>query len=165
MKRNENPLMLIEDWRKTFSMPVRKEPTVPSLSEQNLASKLIQEELDELKEAMKNNDMIEIADACGDLLFVVMQAINIHGLDASKLIEIVYNSNMSKLANTEDEAQDSIINYIRHKGVNAHYEKLGDKFAIKRTVDKKLLKAISFKEPEWEKDYPELKNPNYEAND
>lgn len=163
MKKNENPLALIEDWREKFSMPVRKEPTVPSLSEQKLALKLIQEELNELEVAIKNDDMIEIADACGDLLFVVVQAINIHGLDASRLIEIVYNSNMSKLADTEYEAQNSVMKYIKD-GVNAHYEKVGDKFAIKRTADNKLLKAISFKEPEWEKDYPELKNPDYETN-
>ena len=152
-----NPLQKIEHWRETFGMPVRKTPVIPDRKEQELSVSLIEEELDELIYAINEEDLVEIADACGDLLFVVMQALNIHGLDVERVIDIVYNSNMSKMASTEEEAIESVENY-HTKGVESFYEKRDGRYAILRTNDGKLLKAVSFKEPLWEKDYPELLN-------
>ena len=58
---------------------------------------LIQEELDELKEAMTKNDLLEVADALTDLLYVTYGAGHAFGIDLDKCFNEVQNSNMSKL--------------------------------------------------------------------
>jgi predicted HAD superfamily Cof-like phosphohydrolase len=58
---------------------------------------LIKEELDELKEAMENKDLLEVADALTDILYVTYGAGHAFGIDLDKCFEEVQNSNMSKL--------------------------------------------------------------------
>ena len=58
---------------------------------------LIKEELDELKEAMDNNDLLEVADALTDILYVTYGAGHAFGIDLDKCFDEVQNSNMSKL--------------------------------------------------------------------
>jgi len=58
---------------------------------------LIKEELDELQEAMKNNDLLEVADALTDILYVTYGAGHAFGIDLDKCFDEVQNSNMSKL--------------------------------------------------------------------
>jgi NTP pyrophosphatase (non-canonical NTP hydrolase) len=146
---------LIEDWRNKFSLPVRKTPQLVNLDEQNLCLSLIDEELNELRDAFKSNNLVEVADACGDLLFVVMQAINVSGLDANKLISIIYESNMSKSCKTEEEAIATQEKYMKEKGVETFID-FKELFFVKRKTDGKLLKSINFKEPQWKEKYPEL---------
>ena len=63
----------------------------------NLRIDLIKEELDELKEAMNNNDLLEVADALTDILYVTYGAGHAFGIDLDKCFDEVQNSNMSKL--------------------------------------------------------------------
>ena len=60
---------------------------------------MIEEELNELKEAIKNNDIVEVADALTDILYVTYGAGHAFGIDLDKCFEEVQNSNMSKLDN------------------------------------------------------------------
>ena len=60
---------------------------------------LIEEELTELKEAIKNNDIKEVADALTDILYVTYGAGHAFGLNLDKCFEEVQNSNMSKIGN------------------------------------------------------------------
>ena len=147
----------IKHWRETFGLPNRETPQVVTLEESNLAFNLIVEETSELKHALhpESNwffykpNLAEIADAIGDLYFVVTQAAMIHGLDPEMLIDRVYKSNMSKLCLTEQEAVDSVKAYT-DKEISTYYTQLPDgKFIIKRTVDNKVLKGINFFEPDW----------------
>ena len=57
----------------------------------------LQEELDELKEAMNNNDLLEVADALTDILYVTYGAGHAFGINLDKCFDEVQNSNMSKL--------------------------------------------------------------------
>jgi predicted HAD superfamily Cof-like phosphohydrolase len=147
----------IKHWRETFGLPNRKTPQVTNLDEADLAYRLIAEEADELRCALypEGNEfeyepnLAEIADAIGDLYFVVTQAAMIHGLDPEMLIDRVYKSNMSKLCHTEQEAVNSVKAYT-DKEISTYYTQLPDgKFIIKRTVDNKVLKGINFFEPDW----------------
>ena len=63
----------------------------------NLRINLINEELEEFKEAIKNNDLKEVADALTDILYVTYGAGHAFGVDLDKCFEEVQNSNMSKL--------------------------------------------------------------------
>ena len=67
---------------------------------------LIEEELDELKTAMKNKDLLEVADALTDILYVTYGAGHAFGINLDKCFEEVQNSNMSKL----DESGKPIYN-------------------------------------------------------
>lgn len=145
----------IKHWRQTFGLPNRETPQIPDEEDQHLAVKLIQEEALELIDAIWPDDMSgskldQIADAIGDLYFVVTQAAMIHGLDPEMLIDRVYTSNMSKLCLTEQEAVNSVKAYT-DKEISTYYTQLPDgKFIIKRTVDNKVLKGINFFEPDWD---------------
>ncbi|MDC0352956.1 nucleoside triphosphate pyrophosphohydrolase family protein [Candidatus Pelagibacter sp.] len=82
---------------KTFGQEVKTNPSFSGDKINKLRIDLIKEELDELQEAMKNNDLLEVADALTDILYVTYGAGHAFGIDLDKCFEEVQNSNMSKL--------------------------------------------------------------------
>ena len=82
---------------KTFGQEVKIKPSFSSDKINKLRIDLIKEELDELQEAMKNNDLLEVADALTDILYVAYGAGHAFGIDLDKCFDEVQNSNMSKL--------------------------------------------------------------------
>ena len=82
---------------KTFGQEVKDKPAFSSDKINKLRIDLIKEELKELTEAMKNNDLLEVADALTDILYVTYGAGHAFGIDLDKCFEEVQNSNMSKL--------------------------------------------------------------------
>ena len=88
---------LVGDFMEAFGQDVQFEPTWPDFNTRELRLELIQEELDELSDAVADRDMIQIADALTDLLYVVYGAGHAFGLDLDECFEEVHRSNMSKL--------------------------------------------------------------------
>ena len=82
---------------KTFGQEVKSKPSFSTDKINKLRLDLIKEELDELKEAMDNKDLLEVADALTDILYVTYGAGHAFGIDLDKCFEEVQNSNMSKL--------------------------------------------------------------------
>ena len=82
---------------KIFGQEVKSKPSFSSDKINKLRIDLIKEELDELQEAMKNNDLLEVADALTDILYVTYGAGHAFGIDLDKCFDEVQNSNMSKL--------------------------------------------------------------------
>ena len=82
---------------KTFGQEVKTKPSFSSDKINKLRIDLIKEELEELKEAMKNNDLLEVADALTDILYVTYGAGHAFGINLDKCFDEVQNSNMSKL--------------------------------------------------------------------
>ena len=82
---------------KTFGQEVKSSPSFSTDKINKLRIDLIKEELDELQEAMKNNDLLEVADALTDILYVTYGAGHAFGIDLDKCFDEVQNSNMSKL--------------------------------------------------------------------
>ena len=82
---------------KTFGQEVKTKPSFSSDKINKLRIDLIKEELDELQEALKNNDLLEVADALTDILYVTYGAGHAFGVDLDKCFDEVQNSNMSKL--------------------------------------------------------------------
>jgi len=87
----------VEEFMSTFGQEVRKSPELPKKEEQALRVELIEEELSELKEGIKNGDIIEIADALTDILYVTYGAGHTFGINLDKCFAEVQRSNMSKL--------------------------------------------------------------------
>ena len=84
---------------KTFGQDVKTKPSFSTDKINKLRLDLIKEELDELTEAMNNKDLLEVADALTDILYVTYGAGHAFGIDLDKCFEEVQNSNMSKLGN------------------------------------------------------------------
>ena len=82
---------------KTFGQEVKDKPTFSTDKINKLRLDLIKEELNELTEAMNNKDLLEVADALTDILYVTYGAGHAFGIDLDKCFEEVQNSNMSKL--------------------------------------------------------------------
>ena len=82
---------------KTFGQEVKTKPSFSSDKINKLRIDLIKEELDELQEALKNNDLLEVADALTDILYVTYGAGHAFGINLDKCFDEVQNSNMSKL--------------------------------------------------------------------
>ncbi len=83
---------------KTFGQEVKNKPSLSTDKINQLRVSLIKEELDELKEAIDNKDLLEVADALTDLLYVTYGAGHAFGINLDKCFEEVQNSNMSKLS-------------------------------------------------------------------
>ena len=82
---------------KTFGQDVKDKPSFSSDKVNKLRINLIKEELDELTVAVKNRDLLEVADALTDILYVTYGAGHAFGIDLDKCFDEVQNSNMSKL--------------------------------------------------------------------
>ena len=82
---------------KTFGQEIKNKPAFSSDKINKLRFNLIKEELDELKEAIENKDLLEVADALTDILYVTYGAGHAFGIDLDKCFDEVQNSNMSKL--------------------------------------------------------------------
>ena len=82
---------------KTFGQEVKTKPSLSNEKINKLRIDLIKEELDELETAMNNKDLLEVADALTDILYVTYGAGHAFGIDLDKCFEEVQNSNMSKL--------------------------------------------------------------------
>ena len=87
----------VKIFMETFGQEVKIKSSFNTDKVNKLRYDLIKEELDELKEAMENKDLLEVADALTDILYVTYGAGHAFGIDLDKCFEEVQNSNMSKL--------------------------------------------------------------------
>ena len=87
----------VKKFMETFGQEIKEKAEFPSDKITSLRHDLIKEELNELKEAMDNNDIKEVADALTDILYVTYGAGHAFGINLDKCFEEVQNSNMSKL--------------------------------------------------------------------
>ncbi len=87
----------VKTFMQTFGQEVKLKPSFSTEKINDLRYSLIQEELDELKQAIENKDLLEVADALTDILYVTYGAGHAFGIDLDSCFEEVQNSNMSKL--------------------------------------------------------------------
>ena len=96
----------VKTFMETFGQEVKTKPSFSTDKINHLRYDLIKEELEELKVAMENKDLLEVADALTDILYVTYGAGHAFGIDLDKCFEEVQSSNMSKL----DENRNPIYN-------------------------------------------------------
>jgi predicted HAD superfamily Cof-like phosphohydrolase len=85
------------EFMNVFGQETLTRPTLPNSDLAGLRLDLIQEEVDELREGLANQDIVEIADALTDILYVVYGAGHAFGIDLDKCYQEVHRSNMTKL--------------------------------------------------------------------
>ena len=87
----------VKIFMKTYGQEIKEMPEFPEQKVIDLRISLIKEELDEFQEALKEKNLIEVADALTDLLYVTYGAGHAFGIDLDKCFAEVQRSNMSKL--------------------------------------------------------------------
>jgi len=135
----------------------RTNPSQVTPEERELILSLIEEEKEELREALLTNDREAILDAVVDLYWVASNIIPAAGITLEELerkILQVEQSNFSKLCKTSAEAYDTMVAY--HKGehpdkpgesIACDYGQMGDYWVMYRESDGKVMKSINYKEP------------------
>lgn len=139
-------LTSVAKFHDTFKLPVLDTPQIPSKERCTLRINLLQEELNELKEAIEENDLVEVADALSDIQYVLSGAILEFGLgDQFKaLFDEVQRSNMSKTCKTQEEASLTQEHYKRTKGTESYIEEKNGEYLVFRREDGKVLKSIHY---------------------
>jgi len=96
----KNQLKKVTEFHKIYKLAVRENPTLDFSKEQSLLRyNLMEEENKEYLDAVENNDLVEVADALGDMLYVLCGTILDHGLQykIEEVFNEIHRSNMSKL--------------------------------------------------------------------
>lgn len=139
-------LKQVKEFHETFKAPVLETPQIPSKDRCELRINLMQEELDEIKDCIKSNDLVGILDGLGDLLYVLNGSILEFGLGNifDEAFDEIQRSNMSKACNSEEEALLTVQFYLDRDGTESHIEKVGDKWMVYRSIDNKVLKCINY---------------------
>jgi hypothetical protein len=140
----------------------RTKPTI-DLSDADFVVKFIEEELDELKDAIENKDIVEVFDAILDIAYVGLgNGAMVFGLKDK--IEAGYAevqaSNLSKICSTEEEAIKTVEVRSREQGTECHFEKTKYGYVVYRSHDNKVMKNINYFRPNLRQFFTkeELKN-------
>ena len=91
----------VKNFMQTFGQEVKNKPSFSSDKINSLRFDLIKEELDELKAALDNKDLLEVADALTDILYVTYGAGHAFGINLDNCFDEVQKSNMSKLGEND----------------------------------------------------------------
>lgn len=136
----------VAEFHRVFQHPILDQPAIPGEDRCRLRVALIAEELKELKEAIDEGDMVEIADALCDIQYVLSGAVLEFGLGKkfTRLFDEVQRSNMSKSCSTEQEAQQTVEYYHQQKDTPCYYKKVDGKYLVYRSSDQKTLKSVNY---------------------
>lgn len=141
-----SPLNDVAEFHQTFNLPVVQTPAIPGKDRCALRINLLQEELDELREAIEDHDLVEIADALCDLQYVLSGAILEFGLGEKfkALFEEVQRSNMSKVCEDMEIANQTLAHYREKDGTEGFVKKSESGFLVYRASDNKVLKSVTY---------------------
>ncbi|KAB2913608.1 nucleoside triphosphate pyrophosphohydrolase family protein [Oscillatoria amoena NRMC-F 0135] len=139
-------LKQVAEFHRTFRHPIIEQPAIPSAARSELRVSLIAEELEELRQAIADNNIVEIADALCDIQYVLSGAILEFGLGHKfkALFDEVQRSNMSKACQTEEEAQATVVHFKEKKGEDCYYKEVEGLYLVYRTSDDKTMKSINY---------------------
>jgi len=148
----------VEVFNKTFGKPNNYTPIVPNDKKlTDFVVSFIREETDELEQAIKDKDIVEVLDAICDLLYVAVgNATMVFGLK-DKLVPAyaeVQASNMSKSCATVEEATATIEERSKEHG-ECYFRKVGSRYVVYRKSDDKVMKSINYFAPNLEKFFTE----------
>ena len=153
----------VEIFNTTFGKPNNYVPTIPEKKETDFVYDFCIEEINEYREACENGDIVEILDALCDIAYVTLgNGVMLHGLKDKiwPAYQEVQASNMSKSCKTEEEAKETVTLRAKEQGEECHFEKVGDRYVVYRTRDRKVMKSIKYFRPNLKQFFTEreLKN-------
>jgi len=139
-------LKAVSEFHETFGAPILETPQIPSSDRCELRVSLLQEELNELKEAIEKGDVVEIADALADLQYVLSGAVLEFGMGTKfdELFDEVQRSNMSKACDSQQDALATLSHYKQKDGTEGVYKEENGKWLVYRKEDNKVLKSVNY---------------------
>ena len=143
----------VEDFNDVMGKPNNYEPTIGSKDQWMFVYNFILEELEEYKEACEKGDIVGVLDALCDITYVSLgNGTMLHGLKGQiwKVYQEVQASNMSKSCTTEDESKETCIVRTSEQKEKCHWEKVGDRYVVYRSRDRKVMKSINYFKPNLE---------------
>lgn len=87
----------VKEFQKAFNSNIGITSALPDSSERELRIKLLKEEFEEYIDGENNNDLVEIADALGDMLYIIYGTAVSYGIPLEEIFDEIHRSNMSKL--------------------------------------------------------------------
>jgi predicted HAD superfamily Cof-like phosphohydrolase len=143
----------VEEFNSLMNKPNNYEPVIPDKKEWEFVYNFVLEELEEYREACEQGDIVGVLDALCDITYVSLgNGAMLHGLKDKiwDAYQEVQRSNLSKACSTEEEAQITVEQRSKEQGEACHYEKVGDKYIVYRTRDRKVMKSYLYKKPNLE---------------
>ena len=133
-------------FHRLFRCPVVMKPAIPSADRCQLRVSLLEEEVQELADAIKDNDLVEVADALADIQYVLSGAVLEFGMGQifQTLFDEVQRSNMSKACGSMEEAGRTQEHYRATKGVESTVEEVDGQFLVFREGDRKVIKSVEY---------------------
>jgi len=141
----------VETFNATFGKPNSYEPTIPEKKEWQFVYDFVLEELEEYRQACENGNIVEVLDAICDIAYVSLgNATMLHGLKDKiwPAYQEVQASNLSKSCSTEEEAMATVTKRSEEQNEPCHFEKVGERFVVYRTRDRKVMKALDYFKPD-----------------
>ncbi len=139
-------LAMVTEFHRVFNLDVEDEPTLADPTTQDLRVELIREELTELRDAIDASDIIELADAIADLLYVTYGAALAFGIPINPVFDEVHRSNMSKLWSNEEIAN---LDEQDAEGFRVgSVERVGEHACVVYREDGKVMKSPSYEPPD-----------------
>lgn len=146
----------VKEFNKAFQLDIPKTPQTGLFQNQpdlvKLKLDLIVEEVEELKQAIKDQDIVEVADALGDILYVVYGAGISFGLPMDEIFSKIHESNISKLCDSEETAQATVSWYkkkfengeLNYDSPDFRYDESTKKYIVYNKRTGKVLKSIRY---------------------
>jgi len=124
-----------------------KSPSVPTFPPKETVDKcigLLQEEVDELREAIIYKGLKDVAKEASDVLFVTYGLCHAFGIDVDRVFHGVHMSNMTKFCAVYSDAEATVEHY-KKKGTECYIEEVDGIFVVKRKSDNKVVKGVRYK--------------------
>jgi predicted HAD superfamily Cof-like phosphohydrolase len=136
----------VSEFHKLFDAPILESPQIPNSDRYNLRISLIQEELNELKQAINDNSIVDVADALGDIQYVLSGAILEFGLGENfkEIFDEIQRSNLSKACLNIKEAEATVEYYKNERNTDSYIVERDGKYLVYRKEDNKVLKSINY---------------------
>lgn len=137
---------MVSEFHKLFDAPILDIPQIPDEKRATLRVSLLQEELNELQQAIADWDLVEIADAFADLQYVLSGAVLEFGMGTqfADMFSAVQASNMSKACSTLEEAEKTVEHYKTTKWMDGRIVQKWDSYIVYRKSDDKILKSVNY---------------------
>ena len=145
----------VEEFNVVMGMDLqnRSTPTIDN-KDAEFVINFIQEALDELREAVEQENIQEILDAILNITYVGLgNGAMVFGLKDKiwEAYQEVQASNLSKICTTLEEAEETVKVRSEQQGEPCHYEEVGENYVVYRTSDKKVMKSVNYFRPDLSK--------------
>lgn len=142
----------VEEFNALMAKPNNYDPVIPkNKGEWQFVYDFVLEELEEYKQACEEGNIVEVLDALCDIAYVsVGNGAMLHGLKDKvwPAYMEVQASNLSKACTTQEEAEETVEVRSKEQGEACHWEKVGNKYIVYRSRDRKVMKSINYFRPD-----------------